>query len=183
MASRSDVELEDEAALMLQPEGLGASAVAAFEEEEAAEAHRSTIDEWWNLPPYNENQSRSLKGVSFGLSSLHQTHLGYTASRPESFEPMDIDCSLNQIGRFPEPEKPRGNSLPAAASPELREMDFVEMALFIAGNVQIYMRPPTGYIKGENQWKLKALQEVHHQQGRVGDVLYVVTPVQNYATR
>ncbi|KAF3501272.1 hypothetical protein F2Q69_00041958 [Brassica cretica] len=46
MASRSDVELEVEAALMLQPEGLGASAVAAFEEEEAAEAHRSTSDEW-----------------------------------------------------------------------------------------------------------------------------------------
>ncbi|CAF2271891.1 unnamed protein product [Brassica napus] len=50
MASRSDMELEDEAALILQPEGLGASAVVAFEEEEAAEAHRSTSDEWWNLP-------------------------------------------------------------------------------------------------------------------------------------
>ena len=61
MASRSDVELEDEAALMLQPEGLGALAVAAFEEEEAAEAHRSTSDEWWNLPPYNENQSPNRK--------------------------------------------------------------------------------------------------------------------------
>ncbi|CDY32358.1 BnaC01g36770D [Brassica napus] len=61
MASRSDVELEDEAALMLQPEGLGALAVVAFEEEEAAEAHRSTSDEWWNLPPYNENQSPNRK--------------------------------------------------------------------------------------------------------------------------
>ncbi|CDY65380.1 BnaCnng46810D [Brassica napus] len=59
MASRSDVELEDEAALMLQPEGLGALAVAAFEEEEAAEAHRSTSDEWWNLPPHHLNKRQS----------------------------------------------------------------------------------------------------------------------------
>ncbi|KAH0858364.1 hypothetical protein HID58_086625 [Brassica napus] len=64
MASRSDVELEDEAALMLQPEGLGALAVAAFEEEEAAEAHRSTSDEWWNIPLYNENQSPNRKKSS-----------------------------------------------------------------------------------------------------------------------
>ncbi|KAL0804720.1 hypothetical protein Bca101_097210 [Brassica carinata] len=63
MASRSDVELEDEAALMLQPEGLGASAVAAFEEEEAAEAHRSTSDEWWNLPP--ESERRKLRFLIF----------------------------------------------------------------------------------------------------------------------
>lgn len=46
-----------------------------------------------------------------------------------------------------------------------------------------WIKHVTDQIKGENQWKLKALQEVHHQQGRVGDVLYVVTPVQNYATR
>ena len=55
------MELEEEAALLFRPEGLGVSAVAAFEEEEAAEAHRSTSDEWWNLPPYNENQSPNRK--------------------------------------------------------------------------------------------------------------------------
>ena len=71
MASRSDVELEDEAALMLQPEGLGALAVAAFEEEEAAEAHRSTSDEWWNLPPYNENQSRNRKNFGRGITRIN----------------------------------------------------------------------------------------------------------------
>lgn len=43
-------KLEDEASLLLLPKGLEALAVAAFEEEEAAEeAHRSTSDEWWDL--------------------------------------------------------------------------------------------------------------------------------------
>lgn len=44
IASRSDVELDDEADRRLRPDGLEVSAVVALEEEEA-EAHRSAGDE------------------------------------------------------------------------------------------------------------------------------------------
>lgn len=48
IASRSEVELEDDADRRLRPDGLEVSAFVALEEEEeeAAEAHRSTGDEW-----------------------------------------------------------------------------------------------------------------------------------------
>jgi|APAra0007618257_1042622.scaffolds.fasta_scaffold02636_6 hypothetical protein len=47
IASRSEVELEDDADRRLRPEGLEVSAVVALEEEEeAAEAHRSAGDKW-----------------------------------------------------------------------------------------------------------------------------------------
>ena len=45
-----------------------------------------------------------------------------------------------------EPENPCGNSLPASASLELKEMDFTEMGLFIASNVQFYKRSPIDYV-------------------------------------
>lgn len=47
IASRSEVELEDDADRLFRPDGLEVSAVAALEEEEeAAAAHRSAGDEW-----------------------------------------------------------------------------------------------------------------------------------------
>lgn len=76
IASRSEVELEDEAALLFRPEGLGVSAVAAFEEEEeAAEAHRSISDEWWDLLPYiaaeEEEEDRRSNCLSGDAVRLH----------------------------------------------------------------------------------------------------------------
>lgn len=76
IASRSEVELEEEAALLFRPEGLGVSAVAAFEEEEeeeAAEAHRSISDEWWDLLPYIavEEEDRRSSCLSGDAVRLH----------------------------------------------------------------------------------------------------------------
>ena len=66
--------MEEEAALLFRPAGLGVSAVAAFEEEEeAAEAHRSISDEWWDLLPYIavEEEDRRSSCLSGDAVRLH----------------------------------------------------------------------------------------------------------------
>lgn len=69
--------MEEEAALLFRPAGLGVSAVAAFEEEEeeAAEAHRSISDEWWDLLPYiaveeEDRRSNCLNGDAVRLHTF-----------------------------------------------------------------------------------------------------------------